>query len=859
MEANIEEALKAKAFAEKQFGEKDFVGAKNYALKAQKLCPELEGISQMVTTFGVYIASEAKINGELDLYSILGMNPSSERSKLKKQYKKLAVLLHPDKNKTVGADGAFRLVSEAWSLLSDNVKRNSYDQRRNLFAGYSAAGAAGYDSCSKLSASHGRLDTFWTVCTSCHVQYEYLRKYVNKRLSCKNCRGVFIAVETGLAPVSGSFPYCTYSYAPENGHVGVGGLGCGVTHIPTTTAYCAPNGASVHHSGHRSEYVSNISFQGNSSGNSVGVLDPKGLSASSFIFYQENGNANKTKENGKHIKLNTPSSNGYTGPKEVMKSRRGRPSKKIKVDSGSSNVDGLKENYPNILVEAKIANGNNSVKPASKLSSPSETSTRRCSAAPAFDARQLLLDKSRSQIRKKLEEMRLASEAAAAEAEKRNAQAEVDKSVEAAAAAKISGPELKRTVSMSITVPDSDFHDFDQDRSEECFKPKQIWALYDEEDGMPRLYCLIREVISVNPFKIYISYLSSKTDTEFGFVNWLDSGFTKSCGSFRVFNSETVEQVNIFSHLLSREKAGRGGCVRIYPRKGDIWAVYRNWSPDWDRTTPNEVRHQYEMVEVLEDYSEDIGVWVTPLIKLDGFKTVYQRNPNKEAVRWIPKREMLRFSHQVPSCSLKIERTDLPEGCWDLDPAATPDELLQVEAEPPNNAEVAELAQEEEKPAEPKEQSEEEINNAEVAELAQEEEKPAAPKEQSEEEINNAEVAELAQEEEKPAEPKEQSEEEIINAEVAELAQEGEKPAEPKEQFEEDIMQSVWAELFQDDEKPAEPKEQSEEEIMQSEWFESIPDMGHHQGTSEASMEIQTQIGATEEQLPHTETAGARG
>ncbi|KAI3465536.1 hypothetical protein Pfo_022199 [Paulownia fortunei] len=687
MESNIEEALKAKAFAEKQFVEKDFIGAKNYALKAQMLCPELEGILQMVATFGVYIASEAKINGELDFYSILGLDPSADKSKLKKQYKKMAVLLHPDKNRTVGADGAFRLVSEAWTLLSDSAKRSSYDQRRNLFAGYSTV-AGGYDNGSKFSASHSRLDTFWTVCTSCHVQYEYLRKYVNKRLSCKNCRGVFIAVETGLAPMNGSFPYSSYSYVPENG---CGSHGSGVTYVPKTTGYRAPNGPTGHHTGYRSEYVSNISFQGNSSVNSVGVLDPNGLSKSSFVFYQANGEANKTKANGEHnrVKATGPmASDGYTGHNDVSRSKRGRPAKKRKMDFGSSFTNGPEEICPKVAAEAKIANGNGTLKPASRLSSPSETSTRRCSAAPAFDARQLLIDKARSEIRRKLEEMRLASEVAAAEAEKRNAHA----GVKSSETGKVSGAtgagfqsELKRTASMSIIVPDSDFHDFDQDRSEECFKPKQIWALYDEEDGMPRLYCLIREVISVNPFKIYISYLSSKSDCEFGSVNWLDSGFTKSCGSFRVFHSEMVEQVNIFSHLLSREKAGRGGCVRIYPRGGDIWAVYRNWSPDWNRTTPDEVRHQYEMVEVLDDYSEENGVWVAPLIKLDGYNTVYQRNANTNAIRWIPRREMLRFSHQVPSCSLKAENTNLPEGCWDLDPAATPDGLLQGETELHNN------------------------------------------------------------------------------------------------------------------------------------------------------------------------------
>ncbi|PIN03467.1 hypothetical protein CDL12_24010 [Handroanthus impetiginosus] len=707
MGSNVEEAAKAKILAEKQFVEKNFVAARNYAVKAQMLCPELEGISQMVATFGVYMASEAKINGEVDFYSILGLDPSADKSKLKKQYKKMAVLLHPDKNKTVGAEGAFRLVSEAWTLLSDTAKRSSYDQRRTLLATYSA-GAGGYDNCSKFSSSHGRLDTFWTVCTSCHVQYEYLRKYVNKRLSCKNCRGVFIAVETGLAPVNGSFPYTSYSFTPENGY---GSHGCGVTYMPTTPGYCAPNGASGHRSGgYRSEYVSNISFQDSTSGNSVGGLDPNGSSASSFVFYQASGDTKKTKVNGKHHTV-TPTghvgSNGYTASNEVLKPRRGRPSKKRKVESGSSSANGHEEICSNIVLEQKISNGYETNKPVSKLSSVSESLTRRCSAAPAIDGRQLLIDKTRSEILKKLEELRLASEAEAAEAEKRNELIEVEKS------------SLKRTVSMSITVPDSDFHDFDQDRSEECFKPKQIWALYDEEDGMPRLYCLIREVISVKPFKIFISYLSSKSDSEFGSVNWLDCGFTKSCGSFRVFHSETVEQVNIFSHLLSREKAGRGGCVRIYPRSGDIWAIYRNWSSDWNRTTPDEVRHKYEMVEVLEDYSEEKGVRVTPVIKVDGFKTVYQRNMNKDAIRWIPRREMLRFSHQVPSCLLKVEDTNLPEGCWDLDPAATPEEFLQVETELHNSInpcciEKTSGTQEEQYPAEPMGQSEKKLCQSDI-------------------------------------------------------------------------------------------------------------------------------------------------
>nr|XP_043624642.1 uncharacterized protein LOC122596176 [Erigeron canadensis] len=583
MESSIQEARRAKESAEKLFAVKDFAGAKRSALTAQAFCPQLEGIAHMVATFEIYAASEFKINGEVDLYSVIGLDPSVERSVLKKQYKKLAVLLHPDKNKTIGADEAFKLISEAWTVLSNNAKRKSYDAKRNR-------NLSGMFDRSNISAGV-RSDTFWTVCTTCRVQYEYLRKYVNKRLSCKNCRGVFEAVETGTAPVA----FCPWAYTTDNGFT---------NHSYTTATY----GSAAFHSGNGSKLTNNLSFQWDTSA----ISDPTGFSYSSINHgHMTNGNVSTAKANGKTL---------------------GRPRKKRKLEVGDAPRTSNSETVP--IMEPDVG-----VK--SVLS--------RCySVAPAFDARKLLIDKARYVIRVKLGEMKMASKA----------------------------EKNEKVTKKMISVPDPDFHNFDMDRSEDVFKVKQIWAIYDEEDGMPRLYCLIREVLSVKPFRVYISYLNSKTDIEFGFVRWIESGFTKSCGSFRVFHSEVVDQVNIFSHLLGREKAGRGGCVRIYPKSGDIWAVYRKWSDEWSRKTPKEVIHQYEMVEVLGDYSDEHGICVAPMIKLDGYKTVYRRNPDELAVRWIPRREMLRFSHQVPSCLLKGQAQDLPDGCWDLDPAATPEELL---------------------------------------------------------------------------------------------------------------------------------------------------------------------------------------
>ncbi|KAJ4822706.1 hypothetical protein Tsubulata_036709 [Turnera subulata] len=692
MEVNLEEALRAKEIAEKRFSEKDFAGAKNYALKAKTLYPGLEGISQMVATFDVYMASEVRCNGGIDYYSVLGLKPYADKDAVKKQYRKMAVLLHPDKNKTVGADGAFKLVSEAWTMLSESLRRSSYDGKRSKqipscvvqtnLSTVHATGVSGYSNCSNSSPSHG-LDTFWTVCTSCKVQYEYLRKYVNKRLSCKNCRGTFIAVETGTAPVNGSFPYCPWSYVPNNGYRSHGYEG--YTYVPTTASVLSGNGMSGLHTGNGYEYVSNVSFQWSSySGSSCAIAGSNGLSTDTV--YQVNGVASaRTKSNGKRsMKPAMPNTYPNVSPavhNEVLLTKAGRPDKRRKVVVGAGFRNGFEDKGMKSPSEVTLPDGNAIVEPDPKVSGLSEFPTRRSSSAPAFDARRLLIDKARADIRKKLEEMMLAAAVAAKDNMEHQSTEAKEAGRPADSAVSGRGTKPSKAGPISIIVPDPDFHDFDKDRSEECFQPKQIWALYDEDDGMPRLYCLIRQVVSVKPFKIHITYLNSKTDTEFGSVNWIDSGFTKSCGHFRAWNSDVVDQVNIFSHLLKGEKAGRGGCVRIFPKSGDVWAVYRNWSPDWDRSTPDNVRHQYEMVEVLDNYSEELGVCVTPLIKLAGFKTVYQRSMDKDAIRWIPRREMVRFSHQVPSWSLEGEGNNLPEKCWDLDPAATPDELLHAETE----------------------------------------------------------------------------------------------------------------------------------------------------------------------------------
>lgn len=63
-----------------------------------------------------------------DYYSILGISKSATEDEIKKAYRKLALKYHPDKNKTPEAEEKFKLIAEAYEVLSDKKKRDIYDQ-----------------------------------------------------------------------------------------------------------------------------------------------------------------------------------------------------------------------------------------------------------------------------------------------------------------------------------------------------------------------------------------------------------------------------------------------------------------------------------------------------------------------------------------------------------------------------------------------------------------------------------------------------------------------------------------------------------------------------------------------------------
>ncbi|KAG8652676.1 uncharacterized protein LOC110616618 [Manihot esculenta] len=700
MESNKEDAFRAKQIAEKKFIERDISGAKRFAMKAHNLCPGLDGLSQFLATLNVYISAERRMHGETDWYRVLGVDPLADDDTIRKHYRKLALILHPDKNKSVGAEGAFKILSEAWSLLSDKTKRNAYDQKRTLCNRFqkvpdlNSPMPAGQNSfrnffCDNKSNTiqksaypkpvpppqFSNPNTFVTICKFCKLGFEYHISFAQSTVVCYNCNSPFVAVEIPRSPMNGNDPPSTWTPYMQ-------GLNDAQRSRPED----------LYASGMRPVSTPNLGPVTQS-----GIFGKVGSFAGVPSAARENNIRRESllKQTGSYkvagASLAAGSSNASvisTSKGDGLKKRRRIGEHRVKrtanqITNRNGGVGSQKGCFE--MGWRNISRSNNSTRELSQL-----------------ELRNMLMEKAKMDIRMKLKgcsiptavSMTSGKEMEKEEKAKQKASLTsmntegnkcpefVDTKTRVQAELSMANfddyPDTKGTHPLSMAVPDPDFHNFDKDRTEKSFGDNQVWAAYDDDDGMPRYYAIIHRVISRRPLRMQISWLNSKSNRELAPLNWIGAGFYKTSGVFWIGKHEVNKSLNSFSHKVKWAK-GKRGTIQIYPRKGDVWALYRNWSPDWNELTPDEVIHKYDMVEVLEDYEEERGVTVAPLMKVYGFKTVFCRHSDSSKTKTIPREDLFRLSHQVPSYPLTgQEGLNVPSGCLELDPASMPSELLNM-------------------------------------------------------------------------------------------------------------------------------------------------------------------------------------
>lgn len=210
--SNESEALRLLKLAHNLLHHKDYYGCRKYALLAQQSDPRLAGAAHILAVSDVLAASSSSVNNQHNWYSILQVQTLSQDLKLiRNQYVKLLQLVKPTRNRFRFAEDAYKLVSEAWSVLSNPSRKSLFDIELSIFAESSKEESQQYPG-KELNG------TFWTACPYCYHLYEYPSVYKDCCLRCQNCRRPFHGASVSPPPMPilpGADQYfCCFGFFP---------------------------------------------------------------------------------------------------------------------------------------------------------------------------------------------------------------------------------------------------------------------------------------------------------------------------------------------------------------------------------------------------------------------------------------------------------------------------------------------------------------------------------------------------------------------------------------------------------------------------------------------------------------------
>ncbi|CAN8244067.1 unnamed protein product [Cochlearia groenlandica] len=631
--SNKDEALRAKEFAEDFMRKSNFPTARRIAMKAQNMDPTLESVvARMIMVCDVHCAALEKSGDECDWYKILQVEPIADENTIKKQYRKLALHLHPDKNTLPGAECAFKTIGEAQRVLLDKDKRRLHDMKRNplrrpvapvvpsyrpqqaphtrpvFLANFNATRNTGFRPANQQIPQaqpngFSGVQRFWTLCAFCHRKCEYLSEFINKQVNCVSCGKQIFAFRSSVPGPSAPAPQFPFSKQSK---------------VPTQEAAKAAEKQPINTA---RNYPRKQHKKAKSTATAAAPENGSGKRKRKMIVDSSDSSSSDCEE--------VETGREYSGSSSGQNSRRSvRRKQQVSYKENKSDGDNEEEEAAEIAEEPDI--------------------------------------------RKKSHENHLSAETLP------NCVKKTEKVKE------------DQVVNSRDSVADPKFTNFDKFREERCFKAGQIWAMYDEVDTgqMPRFYAIIRKVTRKPSFMLKITWLEAEPDDEKA-KQWLHKNLPVSVGKFVTGIDGNIKELAAFSHLIHCKAGSMKDTVSVYPRKGETWALFKNWDINWcsgrQRLSSQEHEYDFEFVEILSEYAEGDAIEVALLRKLKGFASVFCRAPSSggSGTFQIPPREFLRFSHGIPSTKLTGEKGNgVPIGSYELDTDALPEKIEEVEAAP---------------------------------------------------------------------------------------------------------------------------------------------------------------------------------
>ncbi|XP_055831582.1 uncharacterized protein LOC129900594 [Solanum dulcamara] len=136
-QTNRSKAMQWLLTAEKLLANRDLVGSKSFANGARESDPTLAPAADRILAIAdILNAGDKRINNEhFDYYSILQIPPNQTQNAdfMAEQYRRFNFLLKPQNDNFPFSDQAFRLVVDAFTVLSDPLRKSMYDKELGFF------------------------------------------------------------------------------------------------------------------------------------------------------------------------------------------------------------------------------------------------------------------------------------------------------------------------------------------------------------------------------------------------------------------------------------------------------------------------------------------------------------------------------------------------------------------------------------------------------------------------------------------------------------------------------------------------------------------------------------------------------